>query len=344
MAHRAGYGSRVRVRLLDLVACPRCGSGPFALTATQEEGPEIVEGRLVCPGCGATFPIHGGIPRLLPSPAAVSDDAQRTVDRFGKQWNDFDFIGPHYEKQFLGWISPNTSESFRDQIVLEGGCGKGRHSALMARWGAKDVLAIDLGSAVEAAYRNTRSHPNVHVIQADLFHLPVKEKSVDTAFSVGVLHHTPDPRGAFDQLVSRVRPGGRAIAWVYGAENNEWITRYVDPIRQRVTSHLPHRALRSLATLPAMAVYAASRGIYAPLQKGPLGVVGKRLFYQAYMTHLAAFPFPEVHSIVHDHLTPALAEYIKRGDFEAWFADLENATIGWHNENSWRGTGYVKKP
>jgi SAM-dependent methyltransferase/uncharacterized protein YbaR (Trm112 family) len=329
----------VRVRVLDLVACPRCGGGPLALATSSAAGDEILEGTLTCPGCGAQFPIQGGIPRLLPQAGGVPQSAQRTVDRFGKQWNDFDFIGPHYEKQFLGWIHPNGPESFAGQVVLEGGCGKGRHSALVARWGAKDVLAIDLGSAVDAAYRNTRDYPNVHVIQADLFHLPVRPGSVDTAFSVGVLHHTPDPRGAFRQLASRVRPGGRMIAWVYGAENNEWIVRYVDPVRHGITSRLPHRAVMSLSRLPAVAVWAASKGVYAPLSKTPLG---DKLFYHAYMSHLAAFPFHEIHSIVHDHLTPPLARYIPRDEFETWFSELglTDVSVSWHNQNSWRGTGY----
>ncbi len=332
--------SPVRVRLLDLIACPRCGGGPFVLETTEATGEEIREGRLTCPGCGTQFPVQGGIPRLLPNPASVPKSAQQTVDRFGRQWQDFDFIGPHYEKQFLGWIAPNTAESFRGQVVLEGGCGKGRHSALVARWGAKDVLAVDLGSAVDVAYANTREHPNVHVIQADLFHLPVRAGSVDAAFSVGVLHHTPDPQGAFRQLASRVRPGGRVIAWVYGAENNEWITRYVDPVRHGLTSRLPHRALRTVSRVPALAVWAASKGVYAPLAHTP---VGSKLFYHAYMTHLAAFPFNEIHSIVHDHLTPPIARYISRDEFAEWFRELRlgDVSITWHNENSWRGTGTI---
>jgi len=332
----------VRLRLLDLVVCPRCGGGPFSLESTRTEGDEIIEGTLTCPSCKTAFPIAGAVPRLLPDPSGVTSDAQRTVDRFGAQWNDFDFIGEHYNQQFLGWIAPNTLESFAGQIVLEGGCGKGRHSALVAKNSAQDVLAVDLGSAVDAAYRNTRGLTNCHVIQADLFHLPVKKGSVDSAFSVGVLHHTVDPEGAFRELVARVKPGGRMIAWVYGRENNGWIVNFVDPIRKQLTSRLPHRVIYELSRAPAALVYAASRAVYEPLSKAPFDAVGKRLFYSAYLTHLAAFPFEEVHSIVHDHLTPPIANYIPRDDFEAWFsrASLERTQVSWHNENSWRGTGY----
>jgi uncharacterized protein YbaR (Trm112 family)/protein-L-isoaspartate O-methyltransferase len=329
----------MRRRLLDLVVCPGCGSA-LTLLAKVVDGDEINEGTLSCSACGRRYPIERGIPRLLPDPSAVPAEARRTVDRFGDQWNDFDFIGEHYEEQFLGWIAPNTPESFAGKVVLEGGCGKGRHSAIVAAWGAKDVIAVDLGSAVDAAHRNTRRYPNVHVVQADLFHLPVARRSVDVAFSVGVLHHTPEPERCFRELVKTVKPGGRVVAWVYGRENNAWIIHGVNPLREAITSRLPHRWVYHLSKVPAALLYAVGRGVYRPLSSGPLG---KKLFYQAYVNHVTRFPWHEVHSIVHDHLTPPIAHYIPRDEFSAWFdsAGLDQIEIGWHNENSWRGTGIV---
>ncbi len=329
-------------RLLELIVCPAC-HGPLTLASHSAQGDEILEGRLGCGGCSRSYPITGGVPRLLPDAERVSEEAQRTVDRFGQQWNEFDFLGPHYETQFLGWISPNTPETFRGKVVLEGGCGKGRHSALVSKWGAKDVLAVDLGSAVDACYRNTRGYPNVHVIQADLFHLPVKPASVDVAFSVGVLHHTPSPEACFEELVKTVKPGGRVIAWVYGAENNGWIIHGVNPLREAITSRLPHRAVYQLSKVPAALLWAVGKGVYIPLHKGSLTPLGEKLFYHRYITHIAQFPFNEIHSIVHDHLTPPIAHYIPEDEFKGWFgrAGLEQVEVGWHNENSWRGTALV---
>src|SRR5437016_5507945 len=97
----------MRARLLELVVCPSC-RGELELTASVADGDEIMSGEIRCVACSKTYPILGGVPRLLPSPDDVSSDAQRTVDRFGAQWNQFDFIGPHYEWQFLQWIAPNT--------------------------------------------------------------------------------------------------------------------------------------------------------------------------------------------------------------------------------------------
>jgi SAM-dependent methyltransferase len=229
--------------------------------------------------------------------------------------------------------------------VLDAGCGKGRHAVLAARFGAREVLAVDLSSAVEAAYRNTRELPNVHVVQADLFRLPIAPASVDVVYSIGVLHHTPDPEAAFRRLVRCLRQDGRVIVWVYGRENNEWVLRLVDPVRRRVTSRLSHRWLYHLAKLPAAVLYGASHGVYRPLSRPPLAAIGRRLFYQAYVNALAGLSFRDVHLIVYDHLTPHIVSYIPRDEFMRWFhaGDLRDVVVGWHNENSWRGTA-LKQP
>ena len=331
----------MRERLLDLIVCPRC-QGPLRMEAKDVVDGEIMEGHLSCGVCSSTYPIARGIPRLVLQ-EDIPEEAQVNVDRFGEQWEQFDTLGDHYEAQFLGWIHPNPPETFAGKTVLEAGCGKGRHSALVAKWGAKDVLATDLGPSVETAFRNTRSYPNVHVIQANLFQLPVQQGSVDIGFSVGVLHHTPDPKLGFLSLRSKVRPGGKVIAWVYGRENNGWIVHGVDAFRKNVSSRLPFRVVYELAKLPAAVLVGLGRGVYAPLSKGTLRVVGDRLFYHQYMRQLARFPFSEVHTIVHDHLTPTIAHYIPGPDFRSWFdeAQLTDIVVGWHNQNSWRGTGIV---
>src|SRR5262245_3644089 len=324
-------------RAVELLACPACGAG-LALDADEFSGDDVAEGRLRCRTCAATFPIRGGIPRFVP--AGVGDEAQRTVERFGEQWQEYDFLSAEYEQQFLAWIAPNTADVFRDWVVLDAGCGKGRHSVLISRFGARDVIALDLGAGVVAVRRNALVLDNVHVVQADLFHLPLPPATIDVALSIGVLHHTADPRAAFLALARTLRPGGRVIVWIYGRENNEWIVRYVDPLRNTVTSRLPHRWLYHLARIPAAVLYAASRGVYRPLSRPPFEGLGRRLFYQAYIRSLAALPFRDIHLIVHDHLGPAIASYVPRDEFASWFHDagLTDVEIGWHNQNSWRGT------
>ena len=322
--------------LLPYLICPQCG-GELSLEAVHREGAEILRGALACAACGRSFPIEGGIPRFAD---LSGDETQReTAENFGAQWLEFDHVEEHHDQQFLDWIAPVTPAFLRDKVVLEGGCGKGRHTRAVAGWGAQTVIGVDLSRAVEAAYRNTRDLPNVHIIQADIYRLPLR-RAFDYAFSVGVLHPLPDPRAGFASLVRLVRPGGAISAWVYGRENNGWIVHLVNPLRERVTSKLPMRWLYALSYLPTILLYLPLKLLYAPLRETSLA---RFLFYADYLGYISKFPFREIHNIVHDHLTAPVAFYIRREEFAAWFAEAgaTKVEIHWHNRNSWRGFGMM---
>ena len=319
--------------------CPSC-EGSLSLSVSKSEDSEIMEGELRCPSCNSSFPITSGIPRFA-NLEKVESDKRATAAGFGWQWQHFTQEDEKYAAQFLGWIAPVTQEFFRDKVVLEGGCGKGRHTQLAARWGAREIIGIDLSVAVETAFAATRSLPNAHIIQADIYHLPLARK-FDYAFSVGVLHHLPDPRGGFLSLASKVKPGGHVSAWIYGAENNEWITRWVNPVREKITSRIDQRALLHLSKVPAACLYLATKLVYGPLNKNGSSIA-KHLFYNDYLSAISNFGWREQHTIVFDHLLAPTAFYIPRDEFETWWRDIgaSEVVIGWHNKNSWRGTGVV---
>jgi SAM-dependent methyltransferase len=230
-----------------------------------------------------------------------------------------------------------------DKVVLEGGCGKGRHTRRVANWGARDIVAVDLSAAVEVAFASTRGLPNAHIVQADIYRLPLR-RTFDYAFSVGVLHHLPDPRAGFESLVSKVKPGGHVSAWVYGAENNWWIVWLVNPIRKYITSRMPERRLLHLSKIPAAMMYLATKLVYGPLNRSDAGrKIAQHLFYNEYLRAIADFNWREQHSIVFDHLVAPTAFYLSKEEFEKWWKGIgaPEATIGWHNENSWRGFGQI---
>ena len=51
--------------LMDILCCPVC-KGDLALSVKKEDEKEILEGSLHCGACKADYPIHEGIPNLLP--------------------------------------------------------------------------------------------------------------------------------------------------------------------------------------------------------------------------------------------------------------------------------------
>ena len=319
----------MKQELLDMLACPHCG-GELVLSATAHDGAEIMEGALRCGACNRSYPITRGIPRFAQE---MLDVEAQTAEAFGYEWTNYSELAQRYKQQFLDWVKPVSPDFFKDKWILEGGCGKGRHSALAAEFGARGIVAMDLSQAVEAAFANTRHMPNVHVVQANLNQPPVKA-AFDYAFSIGVLHHLPDPERGFHALVSRLKPGGSISAWVYGREGNGWIVHVVTPVRERVTSHLPHGLLDLMSGALTVPLYLATRLLY----RTPLSKV---LPYGPYLNYISDFPFREQRSIVFDHLVAPVAFYIRRAEFAGWFerARLNNVTIQQHNANSWRGFG-----
>lgn len=333
-------------RVLDYLACPLCCS-PFRLASAQSalaestrEEAEIETGELVCCGCARRYPILRGIPRILPDQIAA--DKQRTAATFGWEWQEFHTLHDSretYRQQFLDWVHPIQPQFFQDKVVLDAGCGMGRFAAVSATFGAKDVLAVDLSDAVEAAYRNTRELPNVHVVQADIYHLPFK-RPFDFTFSIGVLHHLPDPEGGFMALVRHLKPGGSIFAWVYGRENNGWIVHGVNPLREKLLSRLPPGVLYGLSFLLTLLAHPVLKLVYRPVGRldgsSPLA---RWLPYRGYLSWLAQFGFRHNHHVIFDHLAAPTAFYTRREEFLSWFrkASLAEPHLTWRNENSWRG-------
>jgi SAM-dependent methyltransferase len=330
----------MKERLLELLACPTCGGEIAVAEIVEKENAEIISAKLICENCRQDFPVIRGVPRFAELENIEPDKAE-TARNFGWQWTRFTQEDERYAEQFLGWLKPVKPDFFRGKIVLEAGCGKGRHTKLAATWDAQEIVGVDLGDGVESAFELTKNLPNSHIVQADIYKLPFK-RAFDYAFSVGVLHHTPDPKKSFVSLASKVKSGGHISAWVYGAENNEWITRFVNPVRESITSKLDLPMLFLLSAVPTFAVFLSTKLIYRPLNR-TMKPLARHLFYNEYLNHLGSFGWREQHNIVFDHLVAPTAFYISKPEFEIWWREInaEDVKIIWHNQNSWCGFGQV---
>lgn len=332
----------MRREALEYLACPNC-AGALSLAGVDSEDAgdgHILEGSLRCAAGTCTFRIHKGVPVLTPGTVdALKFD---TAKRFAEEWTRWTELHSFYEGQFLAWVAPVTREDFAGKVVFEGGCGKGRHTDLVARFGAKAIVSVDLGESAFVAFENTRRLPNAHVVLGDLTHPPVRPV-FDLAFSVGVLHHLPQPEVGARAIASVVRDGGRMVVWVYGRENNEWIVKFVDPLRKAITSKVPYAALRTLSAIPAAAMWGAIKLLYKP---GPDGQGPKRLPYGQYFSALHAFPYREIELIVFDQLVTPVAYYLRKEEVEAWFTErrFEDVALRWHNQMSWTATATVRRP
>lgn len=245
-------------------------------------------------------------------------------ERFGYEWTRYAHMHPLYEHQFQTWVGSLAPDGFKDKDVLDAGCGMGRNSVWPLMYGARSVTAFDNDEHSLASARLTLgSYANAHIEKHSLSEsLPWKEQ-FDIVLCIGVLHHLRNPEKALTQLADALKPGGRLVVWVYGYEGNEWVPKYVSPVRKHITSRLP---------LPVMHVlsYGCSIPLWAFIKvfRGPT----------PYLRDLSQFEFWHVHSIVFDQLIPSVANYWKRDEFEAIVrqAGLSSFTIEKpRNGNGW---------
>jgi SAM-dependent methyltransferase len=328
----------VQEALLEHIACPECG-GDLHLESPSAET-DIETGRLTCAGCGASYEIRAGIPRLLPQ--NVSPLQRRTANAFGWQWQHFVEMHALFEEQFLDWIEPLGPQDFEGRLVLDAGCGMGRHAFYAARYGARTVIAMDISDAVETARDVLRDLPNAHVVQGDIHRPPFRrrdrEGEFDLIYSIGVIHHLPVPRRGFNALLPFLRRGGTLAIWVYGYENNGFVRHVIEPFRQKVTTRLRPGTLQTIAWPLAVLFHAVVKGIYGPTR-------GKRIAaalpMAAYLSSLADFTFRQSHNIVFDQLVAPSAEYLRKDEVRSWFKDagLEAIHLSHRHGNSWRARG-----
>ncbi len=209
----------------DLLRCPHCRG---ALDPTSDPP------GFRCPSCARDYPEEGGIPRFA---------GESYVASFGRQWNRYD-VARDAEDEAVFLVKTGVEpRELAGLLVLDAGCGGGRYARVAGRHGAK-VVGVDLSSAVEKAAALCADLPGVAIVQADLTRLPLAEGVFDLAFSIGVLHHGPDPRGAFAEVARRVKPGGRLAVWLYRRNTapQEWLNSAL----RAVTTRMPARVLEPL--------------------------------------------------------------------------------------------------
>jgi SAM-dependent methyltransferase len=160
----------------------------------------------------------------------------------------------------------------------------------------------------------------------------------DLAYSIGVVHHLPDPEEGLASLARVVGPGGTLFAWVYGHEHNGFVRRVVDPVRRHVTSRMPPSVMRVVALPLAAAFHAVVRLVYRPLRGTR---PGRRLPLSDYLTSVGGFSFRQNYNIVFDQLVAPTAHYVRGDELRGWLerAGLRDVEISPRNRNSWRGRG-----
>lgn len=209
----------MKSRLVRMLRCPAC-RGELQLHAGERDSSDgqVMSGALRCDGCGKSYALTDGIPRLLAGAASALEQERRwTASRFGYLWSRSTAAPTaapapyHFEKIQAAVGLPPASG-----LVLDAGCGEGVDLENVGRRPGVEMVGVELSDGgVAASFARTRRLDNIHVIQGDLRMLPLADETFDLVYSYGVVHHLTPPEAAMGELARVARRGAVVAIYVY---------------------------------------------------------------------------------------------------------------------------------
>ena len=247
----------MQLKLLDLLACPKCEGTLSCLSEETDTHGDILTGTLACQNCDNAFPVRDSIPRFV--------DSDNYSASFGFQWDLYKFeqidgangAGSSHQRfrSETGW----TDRWLEGKSVLDVGCGAGRFLDVASRSGC-EVVGIDISRAVDAAATTMRGRRNVHLIQASVYELPFKPAVFDACYSIGVMQHTPDPSAAIRGLPHFLKKGGEIALTLY--ERKPWTLLNAKYIVRPITKRLNNNVLLSAIKILMPVFYPVTSVLY----------------------------------------------------------------------------------
>jgi ubiquinone/menaquinone biosynthesis C-methylase UbiE len=184
----------------------------------------------------------------------------KTVHSFGEEWKAFNKF-QHEElikfgAQYFDIVTDDMCGM--DKIAADFGCGTGRWTKYISdKFGS--IAAIDPSDSIFTAANLLQETGNAFLYKASIDNLPFKDNYFDFGFSLGVLHHIPDTQSAMEKCVSKIKPGGHFLVYLYYSFENRslmfkalyWLSNLV----RLVVSKLPARIKKFVCNILAVVLY-----------------------------------------------------------------------------------------
>jgi SAM-dependent methyltransferase len=218
-----------------------------------------------------------------------------TVDHFGEEWSSFTqdegWGSDGLDKVFAQYFAPLPSGALNlNAVVGDLGAGSGRWATKVAPLVSHLYVLEPSPAAMSVARKNLSRFSNVSYIAEPIGGPSMPEGRLDVAYSLGVIHHIPDPEQALQDVRATLKPGGIFLGYLYYALDNRpsWfktIWRVSDKLRSWV-SPLPASRKRWVTDSVAALVYwplaRASRllsRLGVPVDGVPLSQYSDKSFY-----------------------------------------------------------------
>jgi SAM-dependent methyltransferase len=187
----------------------------------------------------------------------------RTVDGFGLEWTRFDQLrlsDEELDELFDQYFSLfNFEELGKAAVGFDAGCGSGRWARSVApRVGVLHCLDASAG-ALQVARTALQRFSNCRFHLAPIDEMPFPDGSMDFGYSLGVLHHLPDPAHGLKSCTAKLKQGAPFLVYLYYAFDNKpaWY-RYVwraTNLCRLVVARVPAGARMLFADAAAALIY-----------------------------------------------------------------------------------------
>lgn len=188
---------------------------------------------------------------------------KKVVKSFGEEWTYFkqDQLSKNEEKKlFNNYFKIFPFEILNSESIgFDLGCGSGRWSKYIAEKVGK-IICIDASEdSINVAKKNLKEFKNCEFHVASVDEMPMRNNSMDYGYSLGVLHHVPDPFEGIKSCISKLKPGAPFLVYLYyNLENRPiWyrlLWKITDVVRT-ITSVLPKRGKYFFAFCTALLIY-----------------------------------------------------------------------------------------
>src|ERR1700758_3867175 len=204
--------------------------------------------------------------RLSMHASAGNNIDLRVARGFGREWSTFRQDEDHLSREQRQAIFDDYFRIFPWHLLpagggvgLDVGCGTGRWSVLLAPRVRHLHLLDPSAEALNVAKENLRGMNNVSYHLESVAAIPLPPKSLDFAFSLGVLHHVPDTEAAIAAIADKLKPNAPFLVYLYYALDNRpvWcrLLWRVTDLTRFVVSRLPHPLRLAISQIVAALIY-----------------------------------------------------------------------------------------
>lgn len=188
---------------------------------------------------------------------------ERVIRAFGEEWSRFDqsdLSEIDRKKMFDDFFAVFSWDRIsKSSVGADFGCGSGRWAAMVAPRVGHLHLIDASGAALDVARRNLHEAGNVTFHHASIDAAPLKDGSLDFAYSLGVLHHVPATHEAVKSVARKLKPGAPLLVYIYYSfDNRPWWFRMLWRLSnagRQIISRAPIRLKHVICEVIALSVY-----------------------------------------------------------------------------------------